>query len=75
MIRIEPVRASDGVFPFAHAEVLEWNKNIKEQFVFCIQKLGCFYVLADNAKLVKFCKTIGGVPLKIISRGMIVRFN
>ena len=75
MVRIEPVRAPDGVFPFAHAEVLEWNKTIKEKFVQFISTLGKFYVLADNPKLLKFCQTIGGQPLKTIQRGTIVRFN
>ena len=75
MIRVEPVEASDGIFPFLHCEVLEWNKQTRQKCIDFLESIQSAYVLADNPKLIKFCKLLGGTPYKQISRGTLIRFN
>jgi len=75
LIRVEPVQAKDGVFTFLHCEVLEWNKTTRQKCIDFLQSINRAYVLADNPKLLKFCKLLGGKPYKTISRGTLVRFN
>lgn len=75
MIRVEPVSAPDGVFPFLHCEVLEWNKATRQKCIEFLDSINGAYVLANNPKLIKFCKLLGGKVHKEISRGTLIRFK
>ena len=75
LIRVEPVQAADGVFPFLHCEILEWNKTTRQKCIDFLESINKAYVVADNDKLIKFCTGLGGKVLKQISKGTLIRFN
>ena len=54
---------------FTHADVKEWNRTVREQFVATHKVLHAihgdsFYALVDNKKLAKFVFLLGYKPLQ-----------
>lgn len=75
LVRFEPVKLHTKIVTFLHAEIAEWNKQVKQKCLEALDTFGTVYALSDNDKLTKFCKALGGKVLTETPVGVVVRFN